>query len=173
MDKGEQYASIYRLLNQYCVQRYGAGKNRHDIKKAITGVEFEVRREMEICETYECVFPEDVAYLALEIAEAHPETFEMCGVIDTSASAGEYMKFHFSYVNGVLTEKMSDWYVEEYMEDYEDYEDFTQYSVFEDVTEEEFNLFKTYEYLYILETKDGNVFSDHVPFSVVREYKIV
>ena len=49
------------------------------------------------------------------------------------------------------------------MEAFEDYEDFTQYTVYENVTEEEYNKFKTYEFLYTLETENGDIFSDHVP----------
>lgn len=142
------------------------------LKSTITDVEFDVGFTIEIEETYECVFEDEVCALVESMAKAAPDAgFVMEGVIDTSESAGEYKNFRFQLADGKLTGQLSDWYCEEWMENFEDYEDFTQYSVYENVTEEEYNTFKTYEYLYILETADGDIFSDHVPLGEPFEIK--
>lgn len=140
------------------------------LKNTITDVEFDVSAVIEIEETYSCVFEDDVCALAEAMAKAAPDAgFVMEGVIDTSESAGEYKIFRFELANGKLIGQFSDWYTEEWMEGFEDYEDFIQYDVFEGVTEEEYDTFKTYEFLFILETEDGDVFSDHVPLGAPFE----
>lgn len=143
------------------------GQVLHD---TIKDVEFEVSNSFEINHTYDCVFEDEIEDLVESMAKAAPDTiFTVEGTIDTSETAGEYKDFRFELNNGKLTGQFSDWYVEDYMENFEDYEDFIQFSDFEDITEEEYNKFKTWEWLYTLETDNGNIYSDNVPLGELFE----
>lgn len=134
------------------------------LKSTITDVEFDVGAIINIDETYKCVFEDEVCELATNMAKVAPDAgFVMEGVIDTSESAGEYKNFRFELSGGKLCGQFSDWYTQDWMESFEDYEDFTDCIEYENVTEEEYNKFKTYEFLFTLETENGDIFSDHVP----------
>lgn len=129
---------------------------------AITDEEFDVGATIHIEETYDCVFDDDVIELAKAMAKAAPDAaFVMDGVIDTSESAGEYMDFRIELMGGKLTAAFSDWYLEDCMDCFEDYEDFCDCVM--ECTEEEYDRYKTYDFLYTLETDDGEVYTDHVP----------
>ena len=96
------------------------------------------------------------------IFEAIKSDFVLTGVIDTSFSAGEYMDFRFSKKGEQLIVESSDWYIETCMETYKNYEDFCEN--FFDCTEAEYEKFKNSEFVNILETENGEILSDTVPF---------
>ena len=130
--------------------------------ETITDADFDVGATITIDETYDCVFEDDICELAKEMARAAgTASFEMSGVIDTSESAGEYMDFRFEFTNGRLTAAFSDWYLSNCMECIENYEDFCEFVM--DCTEEEYKTYCEYEFLYTIETSEGEVYSDHVP----------
>ena len=86
---------------------------------------------------------------------------KLCGTIDTSYTAGEYMDFEISFSEGKPAVKVSDWYLETAMESYENYEDFCD--CFFECTEEEYDAVKNCEFVYVLETDNGEVLVDKVP----------
>ena len=132
------------------------------LKDTINDVEFDIGATIEIRETYACVFDEEIRELAKAMAKAAPDaSFKMSGVIDTSETAGEYMDFCVELKDKKLTAAFSDWYLEDCMECFEDYEEFCE-SVME-CTEEEYAIYREYEFLYTLETENGDAYSDHVP----------
>ena len=128
----------------------------------ITDVEFDVEPTTIIEETYDCVFEDEVVALAQAMAKAAPQaSFVMTGIIDTSESAGEYMDFRIELAGGKLTAAFSDWYLSDWMGNFEDYEDFCDCVM--ECTEEEYEVYCGYEFLFTLETDEGNVYTDHVP----------
>lgn len=136
------------------------------LKSRIHDVTFSSASEIVIKETFDCVFEEDIIELAKAMAQGAPSaSFEISGRIDTSFSAGELMDFTVAYSNRELTFKFSDWYVDVWMADFSDYEDFCdKLGAF---PREAYNKIKDCKAAYILETDDGDILSDHVPF--VRE----
>ena len=137
------------------------------LRDKISDVEFEIGNEMEIIETSEVVFPEEVSDLAIEMAEKFDVSFEMSGLIDTSLSAGEYMAFKFVYKDGTLWEQHSDWYIEDNMDQWESFEEFSD--SFEGMYDEAtYERFKQSGFMYTLETKEGDILSESVP--LVHEY---
>ncbi len=95
------------------------------------------------------------------LAEIIGTGFSLSGVIDTSYTAGECMDFRFDCAGGSIAAKASDWYVETSMDSYESYEDFCE--GFFDCTREEYEIIKGCEFVYILETGDGDILSCDVP----------
>ena len=96
-----------------------------------------------------------------ELSEILGADFTLTGVIDTSYSAGEYMDFQLDSIDNVISLKASDWYLEEDMESYDDFEDFCD-NAFE-CTEEEYDAVKDCDFVYIIETENGDVLSAEVP----------
>ena len=141
------------------------------LKQIVTDVEFEVGREIEILETCECAYAYEVSDLALEMARVASAEFEIHGYVDSSSSSGEYMDFEFLCKDGVLTEKLSDWYTQERMDDFDNYEDFCEY-VYKCAEEEYNRLKKNCETVYVLETQGKEVLSETVPFTIIRTYEI-
>lgn len=91
---------------------------------------------------------------------------DIAATVDTSEAAGEMMDYLVSSVDGQLKIKRSDWYVEACMDDYEDYEDFSD--SFCDCSEEEYAEIKDCEFVYLLETDDGEILSVEVPMYEVK-----
>jgi hypothetical protein len=134
----------------------------------ITDVDFDIGNVIEIEDTYDCVFDEEVCALAKAMAKAAPDAnFVMEGVIDTSESAGEYMDFRMELVDGKLTAAFSVWYREAYMDDFEDYEEFCECVM--ECTEEEYDKFCEQEFIFILQKFDGDVVVAEVPLENVEE----
>ena len=134
-------------------------------------------RIINVEETYDVVFLEDITNMALEMAKAAiGSEFSIEGVIDTSESAGEYMNFKISYSHGRLEERSSFWYAypndgledmsyEEYCEEFgfkEDDED--DYEV--DYSEDDFEKMK--KGWFIVETNKGDVMMATVPLDQIR-----
>ena len=133
------------------------------LKEKITDVEYEVGRGIHISETHDCVFEEEVIELAKGLARiAGGCEFVMDGYIDTSELGGLLKDFEIVFKNGVLTSRFSDWFIDTCMDSYSSYEDFRD-SFFE-CTEDEYNAVKDSNFVYILETDDGETLCDHVPF---------
>lgn len=111
--------------------------------------------------------PVDVVFLRKAIEDcgkmgsALKTDFVLAGVIDTSAEAGECKDFELTCKNGSITAKASDWYVEEAMDSYESYEDFCD--GFAECSREEYEKIKDLEFVYLLQTSDGEVLSGEVP----------
>ena len=124
-----------------------------------------------IDETYEVTFLDDITNMALEMAKAATgSAFTIEGVIDTSESAGEYMNFKICYSQGELEEASSCWYMypdscleemtyEEYCDDYGD-----------DYSEEDFEKMKMG--WFIVETQKGVVMMATVPLDQVRRIEV-
>lgn len=83
------------------------------------------------------------------------------GTIDTSETAGEYMDFCVFSDNGQIKVKCSPWYMEICMDDIDDYESFCD--IAGDCTEEEYAFAGEKEFVYILETAEGEELADDIP----------
>lgn len=83
--------------------------------------------QIEISETYDCVWIEDIEKLAIDIAMAVPAMqFSIKGHIeDTSDNAGDEMDFHIYYQQGKLFSQATDWYLFIHMDDFSDYASFS------------------------------------------------
>jgi hypothetical protein len=104
----------------------------------------------------------EVRNIAINIARiCNRYPFKIRGVIDTSDLAGEMMDFYIELKDGLLNEQFSDWYVETDMAGFDGYEDFCD--SFFDCTEEEYEKIKDQEFVYIIETEDGEILASEVP----------
>ena len=137
----------------------------------------DVVEEIEVEEEYSLVWLENITNdLAVNMAKIAPELkFTIEGVVDTSESAGEYMDFAISYIDGEITEKSSCWYVMMFMDDFEEYEEFCEEYCDDDgeplYSEEEFEKFKEHMDWFVLESGDGAIV-DAVPLEDIRKIKI-
>lgn len=91
---------------------------------------------------------------------------DIAATVDTSEVAGEMMDYLVSSVDGQLKIKRSDWYLETCMRSYVDYKDFCD--KFCDCSEEEYAEIKDCEFVYLLETDDGEILSGEVPMYEVK-----
>lgn len=124
------------------------------VKTVITDVPFDAGESIQISETRTIVCEDDVRKLAIAVSKAAPNAgFEMNGLINTESTAGELMDFCVKFKNDSLSAAFSDWYIEAYMPDYESYEDFCD--SFCDCTPEEYEALADCEYVYLVETEDG------------------
>ena len=131
------------------------------LKSKITDVDYKIGNNVDIIETHECVFEDDVVELAKEMArKANGASFLITGHIDTSETAGELQDFEIKLENSKLTAAFSDWYIETAMDCYENYEEFNE--DFFECTKEEYDSVKNYEFVNIIETDDGEVLSGEV-----------
>lgn len=120
---------------------------------------------MEVEQTYDVVWLEDIQTLAAEMAKAAKECeFTIEGVVDTSESGGEYMDFKIQYKEGKLTSDSSCWYIEDstdtYGDNYETYCEEKEYEEGEEpITQEEFDdiIKKHSGYFFILDRWKGTV----------------
>lgn len=125
--------------------------------------EFDEDGVMEVEQTYDVVWLEDIQAMAAEMAKAAKGcelTIE--GLVDTSASAGEYMDFKIQYKEGKLTSYSSCWYLQDSTSFYgDDYETYCKYyeEGEEPITQEEFDdIIKNHSgYFFILDSGDGDV----------------
>ena len=85
-----------------------------------------VEETIEIWQTEDCVWIEDIEKLAAEIAINAPSIkFSISGHIeDPSNEAGDEMDFKIAYSNKKLFSQKTDWYQYIHMDDFEDYYDF-------------------------------------------------
>ena len=82
--------------------------------------------QAQICQTYKNVFLNEISGMLIEMAHLVPKSqIRIVGVVDTTESAGELQDFEFSYQNGTIHKKWSDWYIE-MGKCYEDYEGFCE-----------------------------------------------
>lgn len=141
---------------------------RKILKNRITDVEISSGNSTHISQTRACVFEEEIIELAKSLARASAgeASFLMSGYIDTGESAGELKDFEISFEKDKLRASFSDWYIDTSMDSYKNYEDFRE-SFFE-CTEEQYEAFKDKEFVYILETDEGEILSDTVPLSEKR-----
>ena len=81
---------------------------------------------IDIWQTEDCVWIEDIEKLAAELAICAPTIkFSISGHIDdTSDNAGDEMDFKISYSNNKLISQKTDWYQYIHMDDFEDYYEF-------------------------------------------------
>ena len=155
-----------------------------DIKKALSIIKEKLDIDVsgttdtvEIIEEYTLVWVENITEdLALTIAKTSPElTFTVKGVVDASESAGEYMDFSISYIDGKLTEETSCWYI--IIEMYPDikYEDFCDDYCDQEgnplCSEEEYEELKDNEEVFVLESGNGKIVTK-VTLSDIREIEI-
>ena len=82
--------------------------------------------EIEIWQTHDCVWIEDLEDLAIDIATTVPAIyFSIKGHIeDTSDNAGDEMDFRIYYQEGKLFSQTTDWYWYLHMDDFPDYASF-------------------------------------------------
>ena len=99
----------------------------------------------------------------IKLYEKLKRNFVLTGVIDTSFTAGELADFAVTCKEGHLTAQLSDWYIEECMDNYETFEYFQE--CFPDATEEEYEKLKENKFFYTFqdETGDYTVISETVP----------
>ena len=83
------------------------------------------------------------------------------GTIDTSETAVECMDFCFTSVDGQIKVKCSPWYIEICMDNIDDYERFCD--IAGDFSEEEYESVKESEFVYILETEEGDKLAADIP----------
>lgn len=84
--------------------------------------------ELEIWQTHNCVWMEDIQSLAINMALEAPEVcFSFVGHIeDHSENAGDEMDFRLTYDRRKLIEQTSDWYQYVCMDEYESYAAFAE-----------------------------------------------
>lgn len=145
------------------------------LKETIKDVEYVVDEHIEIDRTSDCVFEDEICELAKVMAKkAAKASFVMEGVIDTSSTAGEYMDFCIKFDGKTLSASFSDWYLEDWMGKFDSYESFCDEFCETDCvfTEDDYSRFKEHEFLFTLETEDGDIFVTEVPLNdpVTLEY---
>lgn len=117
-------------------------------------------REDEPVENY---FLRQVASDCKKLYDLLKRDFVLTGVIDTSFTAGECADFALTCKGGQVTAQLSDWYIEECMDDYETFEYFQE--CFPDATEEEYEKLKENNFFYTFQngTGDYTAVSETVP----------
>ena len=95
------------------------------------------KNRIEIEETYQFVWVEDVAKLAELMVKNAPTIsgFTISGTVDTSESSGEYMDFIIKYENESLSVQSSCWYLIFDADEFDDYDEFCE--VYEGHSKEE------------------------------------
>ena len=93
--------------------------------------------------------------------------FILTGVIDNSFTSGECADFALTCKGGQVTAQLSDWYIEECIDNYDDFESFQE--CFPDYTEEDYEKLKAVEYFYTIPGEDGeySVISETMPLHEV------
>lgn len=101
--------------------------DRYDLDEMDENDPAVTEEQIEIRETYDCVWIEDIEKLAIDIATAVPAVqFSVKGHIeDTSDDAGDEMDFHVFYQEGKLFLQTTDWYLYIHMVDFPDYASFS------------------------------------------------
>ena len=154
------------IWSNYNIEIDGTAENQYDIANAIrTKLLFAAFRsgaKVQIFKAPDITTTEGVKELASVMAKAAPEaSFRMTGLIDSSYATGECVDFLVEYKNGRLTAAFSDRYKVTWMDSYNDYKEFSK-DHFE-CPEDIYDTVKNSMYAFILETKDGDRLSDHVP----------
>lgn len=93
------------------------------------------------------------------------EDFILSGVIDTSSDTGKCLYFRFEVKGNNIISRASDWYSVTSIGSYDGYEDFCEN--FFECSREEYDSVKDSEYVYVLETEQGNVLSGGIPLHVI------
>jgi len=145
----DEKTAVAEAINQHLRGEYGFDKE---------GI-------MEVEDTYEVVWLEELQSMAVEMAKAAKGCeFTIEGVVDTSESAGEYMDFKIQYNEGTLASDNSCWYLDDSTETYgNDYRTFCKEREYEEgeepITQEEFEdiVNNHFGYLFTLESGDGDI----------------
>ncbi len=117
------------------------------------------KNRIEIEETYQFVWVEDVAKLAELMVKNAPTIsgFTISGTVDTSESSGEYMDFIIKYENGSLSVQSSCWYLILDADEFDDYDEFCE--VYEGHSKEEYEELKKRPH-YILDSGNGDIVTE-------------
>lgn len=106
------------------IDKYDADDDIEDEDEEYTGITLSsCNEDIEIWQTHDCVWIEDIQKLAEEIVSIVPEIiFSFAGHIeDCSDEAGDEMDFKITYKGKKLTLQKSDWYQYIHMDDFKNY----------------------------------------------------
>ena len=134
-------------------------------------IQDKTEESIEIWQTHDCVWLEDIVTLAIQIATfATSLTFSISGhIVDPSDSAEDKMDFKICYENNKLFSQSTDWYWLIHMDDFPDYASFCSkvcdlYGNPRYSEEDYLGFFSTADEWYILDGGQGE-FTTHPTFT--------